>query len=165
MKNRFLSLAGIVAVLLVSLLVPVVWADSSGPSPATVTETATYTYYPETAVSGSTTFYSSAPRMVSGVDVSDVRKWNSIDVFASVDISSSDTVTITPQFSVDQTNWVDAYYTIDNGTAAKDIVYEMEFTSDGSDYVSVPVRGNYFRLKVEHGDTVTPTLISTLRNN
>lgn len=165
MKNRLLTTAGIALLFLASLLVPGVFADSSAPAPATVNETATYVYYPETAVSGSTTFYSAAPRTVSGVDVSDVRKWNAVDVFVTADITTSDTVTITPQFSADQSHWVDAYYTVDDGSVETDIVYELEFAADGDNYLSLPIRGNYIRFKVEHGAAVTPTIIGVLRNN
>ena len=60
---------------------------------------------------------------------------------------------------------MDAYYTIDDGSVATDVAYEMEFTADATKYLSLPVRGTYLRFKIEHGGSVTPTLIATLRNN
>ncbi len=36
--------------------------------------------------------------------------WYKMDVFVTVDISGTNTITVTPQFSIDGSNWVDAQY-------------------------------------------------------
>jgi len=69
---------------------------------------AVWTLYPQTAKTGSGTVYSDAPNYWRGYDRSDLTTYETVDIFATIDISGSGYVTVTPQFSADQSNWVDA---------------------------------------------------------
>lgn len=113
-KNIYqLLLVGLLAILLgAAAIVPLVLAQGEVPAAGTVNSIVTYTYYPTTAVSGTSTAYSSAPRQVSGHDVSIVKYYNAVDVFVTVDVATTtDVITVTPQFSPDQSDWMDATYT------------------------------------------------------
>ena len=90
-----------------------VWAQAGEPDPGTVQGVGTYTAYPQTALSvtSTTTAYSSAPYLYSGLDVSYSRNWNAADAFVVVSgYDTGETITVTAQWSPDQTNWVDAQY-------------------------------------------------------
>jgi hypothetical protein len=170
--GRPLAVVVLAAMLLVALVAPMVMAQGE-PQAGTVSGVTTYTYYPTTALTGSGTAYSAAPRTVSGQDLSRaVKYYNAMDVFVTVDlITSTGTITVTPQFSADQANWANAYYTYptwtDSATATINTqTYQVVLTADGTNYIKVPVSGEYFRVKIEYaGTTLTPTVKATLRNN
>jgi hypothetical protein len=88
---------------------------AQGPEPGTVVGVGTYTAFPTQQIShtgSAATTYSSAPYLYRGLDVSYSRNWNSADVFVVVDDwDTGDALTVTAQFSPDQSNWADAYYT------------------------------------------------------
>jgi hypothetical protein len=63
-----------------------------------------------TVIAGSTVTYTSAPKTVYGTDVSLTWLYHSADIFVTADITPSSYLTITPQYSVDQSNWVNATY-------------------------------------------------------
>lgn len=168
MKEKRLFTTALLALLLLALLVvPGVFAENGEPLPGTVGQTATYVFYPPTTLAVTSTVYSAAPRTVSGQNVADIRKWNSADVFLTVDVTGSKTTTVTPQFSADQTNWADATYTVVSGTTASEITHQIILTSDSTDYLRIPIAGQYLRFKiaVTGGGSVTPTILATLRNN
>lgn len=100
-----------VAVLVMGLMGPGVDASGPGePDPGTVGGVTTWAIYPSTAITGNTTIYSDSPKWLRGLDMSRIRNYNSVDVFVTVDISGTATLTVTPQVSADGTNWVDATY-------------------------------------------------------
>jgi hypothetical protein len=109
---------------------------------------------------------------------------------------------VTPQWSSDGTNWVDAKYkaegwvlplshstTITNssgvtntttsthtitfsgstGTRVSEFVtYQVALSADGSDYVAIPLHGNYLRFKAEvltSTYNITPAIYAVLRND
>jgi hypothetical protein len=184
-------MALLVTVLVGALVAPAAWAESE-PQAGTVSGVTTYTYYPATALTGSGTAYSSAPRNVSGQDISKaVKYYNSMDVAVTVDlITSTGTITVTPQFSADQSNWYDATYTyvantlvsttaivtstggttatttITSSSTPTEATYQVVLSADGTDNLKIPVSNEYFRVKIEYaGTTLTPTVKATLRNN
>ncbi len=180
----------VLTVLLLAVLVPfAVMADTGEPLPGSITGVGTYTFYPTTVVTGSGTAYSTSPYLYRGLDVTKVRDFNSADIFVTVDITPSAILTITPQFSADQSNWTDAKYpyvadtlvsttevltsdgvttattTISSSSTPTEQVYQIVLDADESGYVRVPIAGEYMRLKMERSDNVTPTVKVTLRNN
>lgn len=165
LNNRLIVTFLLALTLLTALVVPGVLADNGAPQPGTVTLTSTSILYPAAALSGTGTVYSAAPRIVSGQDVSQVRRFNSADVFVTADISGTAVITVTPQFAPDQSGWADAHYTVISGTTATNLDYQVVLSADGSDYVSVPVAGEYLRVKIEYSGVVTPLVQTTLRNN
>ena len=130
----------------------------------------------------------------------DARYWHMADVFVTADISGTNTLTVTAQWSADNSNWVDAFYTsegwilplthsttitnasgVTNTTTSthtisfagstgsrqsEDVTYRIALTADGSSIVSIPVKGNYLRLKAEVASAVniTPTIAIVLKN-
>lgn len=160
------------------------------PPPGTVVRAVSYTFYPAT-VGTAGTAYSDAPNTTTGgIDISRVSEWNSVDIFVTADISGTATLTVTPQFSADQSNWTDADYTypaltqstsqtITNtgiitsvqlintsiSTALTTQTHYTVQTADGVDYMRVPVAGEYMRLKLQRSGTITATVLATVRNN
>jgi hypothetical protein len=162
----------------------------SEPAPGTVTQIKTWTFYPATAVTGSGTAYSSSPKRTStGIDVSRVKDWHSADVFVTVDISGTATLTVTPQFSTDASNWTDATYdyvadtlvetttvltstgvttatsTLSSSSTVTEGTYRIVISADGTDYLRVPIAGEYMRVKLAYSGEITPTVTVTLRND
>jgi len=165
------------------------------PENGTVNGVRTYTFYPETALSvtSTTTSYSSSPRYDTSVspqqDMTRVRMWNEADVFVTVDLGTATTITVTAQHSADGSDWADAFYsyksdtlaqtttiltstgvttatsTTSNSTSLEEQEYQMVFTADGTDYMRLPIAGEYLRFSMEYSGTVTPTIDVTLRNN
>lgn len=166
------------AILVVGLAVPLAWADGEAPA-GTVQGVRTYTYYPPTAltaVATQATTYSGVPRIETGVDISHVRSWNSLDMFVTLDVSGTGTITVTPQFSPDQSDWTDGDYRhiTFSGDATTTIstlntqTYQLALSSDSTDYINaIPIAGEYLRFKILYAGsgTVTPTIKGTLRNN
>lgn len=154
------------AALIVGVVAPISFADGGRPDPGTVVNWSTYTYYPATYISGAATTLSASPRQQSGVDVSKVSAWNSADIFLTADISGTTTITLTPQFSPNASDWASAYYDSISGTTVTAQPYRIVLSADGTSYVSLPIRGEYLRVSMlTGGDGVTATVRVTLRNN
>jgi hypothetical protein len=161
-----LSLVLIGAALIAPPILSNVMAEGE-PPPGTVAGVKTYTFYPATALSGSTqTVYSSSPYDVAGRDVTLVKYWNQADVFVTVDLGTASSLTVTPQHSPDQANWADAYYrSVISDTGIVETNYRLVLSADGTGYTRIPVVGEYLRFKMEYSGTLTPTVKVTLRNN
>src|SRR5262249_14716038 len=100
------------AVALTLLLILVVAVPPAG-QPRLVAQDArivTQTFYPQTALTGSSTVYSASPRTVNGNDITRVVAFQTADVFVTGDITSTTRLTVTVQFSADGANWADAEY-------------------------------------------------------
>lgn len=109
---QLLSVVLLVVLLGAAAIVPLVLAQGESPEAGTVNAFVTYNYYPTTALSGTSTAYSSAPRTINNHDVSVVQYYNAAKVWVTVDVfTTTDAITVTPQFSADQSNWADATYT------------------------------------------------------
>lgn len=169
------------------------------PDPGTVAGITTWTLYPTTAITGNGTIYSSSPRYYNGLDLTRVKNFNSLDVFVTVDIASTGTLTVTPQYSADGTNWANATRlsegwvlplsysaTLTNSSGvtntttststtsfsgstasrqSEEITYQIVLSADGTDYVRIPVVGEYVRFSLAYTGTMTPTIKATVRNN
>lgn len=178
-------------------------AEGGEPLPGTVVGVGTYTYYPSTAstISGTGEIVSAAPRTIRGLNMNHVRDFNSADVFVTLDISGTGTITVTPQVSADQSDWTDATYTYIADTLAQTTVqtttvltstgvttatstlnnslsssstpteqtYQIVLSADGTDYLRMPIAGEYLRFTIDYSfattGTITPTIKASLRNN
>lgn len=169
-------------------------AEASGPGepdPGTVVGVTTWEMYPATALSGAATAYSVNPSWQT------VRSFNSMDVFVTVDITGTGTLTVTPQVSTDNVNWVNATYnyvantlaqttssstsvvtgtsgmtatttttsTVSSSGSPTEATYQIVLSADGTDYLRMPVMGEYVRFSIAYSGTMTPTVNATLRNN
>lgn len=166
MKFKAMLVPVLATLVLLLVLVPFVAMAANGePLSGSITGVGTYTMYPATAQSGAGTTYSASPYLYRGLDVSKVRDWNSVDIFATVDVTTSAIITITPQFSPDQVYWSDAYWDSISGTTVTPQPYRLVLNSDTTSHLRVPISGEYMRLKMQRSDTVTPLIKATFRNN
>jgi len=173
-KKRALTLVGLVVLVMALGVGGAVLASQPGePLPGTVQGIrGPNTFWNGTVIAGSTVTYTSAPKLVYGSDVSLVWLYHNADIFVTADITPSSYLTITPQFSVDQSNWADATYTYvaqpyttTVSAAVTEASYQIAMSADGTDYLRIPLAGKYLRFKIEHSDTVTPTINVMLRND
>lgn len=190
-KLRDVGVALALGLLLVLMASAGVSADQPGePLPGTVVGiSGPYTFYGPTALTGTTTVYSSQPNTYKGQDISIAWLYNSADVFVTGDVSGTETITVTPQFSVDGTYWTDATYTYvadalsstttvitgtegmtgtsttSSSSAVTEATYQIVMSADGTDYLRLPLAGKYLRFEIEHSGSVTPTVKVLLRNN
>lgn len=138
------------------------------PANTTMTRIQTYTLYPATALTGSQTKYSSAPYLDAySRDASATNKFSAVDLFLTIDISGTGGVTMTAQVSADQSNWTDADFTWPDPVVTNTLrttSYVRTLTADGTEYVRVPLAGEYLRVKLVTSGTVTPTVKATYRN-
>lgn len=172
--KRSLALVGVLVLLLGLGLAGSVAADQPGePLPGTVVGIkGPNTYWNGAVIAGSTVTYTSAPKYVYGSDISLIWLYHSADIFVTADITPSSYLTITPQFSVDQSNWTDATYTYVSqpytntvSAAVMEADYRITMATDSTDYLRIPLAGKYLRFKIEHSATVTPTISVLLRND
>lgn len=185
--KRSLTLVGLVVLVLALGVGGAVLASQPGePLPGTVAGIkGPNAFWNGTVIAGSTVTYTSAPKTVYGSDISLIWLYHSADVFVTADITPSSYLTITPQFSVDQSNWTDATYTyvadtlaqtttVLTGTAtsttamssaATEATYKITMHADSTDYLRIPLAGKYLRFKIEHTAAVTPTINVMLRND
>jgi hypothetical protein len=103
--------------------------------------------------------------------------WYQADAFLTVDVSGTAAVTITPQFSADNTNWADANYvylsnssttaivtgtaaltaTTSSATSVVNTTPYLTLATDNTDYLQFALDGRYLRYKVVAGSFVTTT--------
>lgn len=187
MKNRFWMVAIVLVALALALTGGVLAGDPGEPQPGTVRGLGGPHTFHSAVVT--TTTYTPSPKTVFGQDVSLMWLYHSADVFVSVDVSGTDTITVTPQFSADASNFADVTYTyIANSLSSTTTVitstglttattttsssdtpteqtYRIVLSSDTTDYLRIPLAGKYMRFKIETGGTVTPTIKVLYRND
>jgi hypothetical protein len=189
--KRALTLVGLIVLMLALGVGGTVIASQPGePLPGTVQGIrGPNVFWNGTVIAGSTVTYTDAPKTSYGSDISLVWLYHSADIFVTADISPSSYITITPQFSADQSNWTDATYTYVADTlgsttsvvtstglttattttsmssAVTEAIYRITMSADGTDYLRIPLAGKYLRFKIEHSSTVTPTINVMLRND
>lgn len=138
-------------------------ARASGEPPSgTVAGIQTRLFYPRTVTSGSTDYYLTASGLAN-----QVQYWHAADVFVKSSDTIASNITVTVQLSPDGTNFADAVRDEVLNNVVTVTPYRIVFTA-GSDQVKtvhVPLAGEYIRFKVEHGETFTPTLWLSLRND
>lgn len=169
LTNIFIPLFVAVAILIGGAVIPSVFADDGEPLPGSVTKILTYEYYPATTLAITSTVYSSAPRIQTGLDVTHVKDFNSVDVFVTAVVTGTKPITVKPQFSADQTNWSDADYVVHNSSATPvPGAYTLTLSTSGTNHLRVPVTGEYMRFAITAGNGTGSARVSvkaTLRNN
>lgn len=162
---RFWMVWLLVAALAAALAGTVLASDPGEPEPGTVRGlSGPHAIYAASTGLTATT-YTASPNTIYGQDVSLTWLYHAMDVFVSVDVSGTDTITVTPQFSADAANWANTYYQTVSGTTVTAHDYRVVLSADGTNYVRVPLAGKYTRFKIETGGTVTPTIRVLLRND
>jgi hypothetical protein len=154
------------AVLMAVLFIaPMVSAGTLGPGspdlPA-VAQSTTYTFFNAKVLTSSTTItYSTSPLRLG--------TWATADVFVTGVVSGSTAFTVTPQYSADNTNWVNASYTYvtwnQTGTATLNTATpQVVINSNTTSFMRIPMAGEYLRFKVDNAGSVTVTLKATMKN-
>lgn len=159
------GLVGVVLVVAVLLaggfLLPAAQADASV---MPVTKQLSATLYPATAGTGAATVYSSSPRLdAAGRNVASTVGWSVADVFITTDIATSGTLTATVQFSADNVNWASADYEYGDSSINTQI-YRRVMTADGTEYLQVPIAGEYLRVALQRSASMTNTVMVVYRN-
>ncbi len=197
MKSKVLSIVWLIVLSLVMITAVVggaqVTAQGSGPNvePATVMAVDEIIWYTG-AVAISTTTYYYGPT-ANGTEGQNVIWWQEADILATIDIvTGTQTFTITPQFSMDGTNWADADYvnpdawsssvtvttvgvsgtltttvTEAGSSSATTAIRQIVVSADATELLSLPLYGKYMRLKTEVLTTayqVIPTFYVVLKN-
>jgi len=95
-------------------------------------------------------------------------QWTAADIFVTADVSGTDTLTATVQYSPDGSNWSNGTYTYvtfnSTGTATLNTgTYQLVLNSDTTSFMRVPMVGEYMRLKIDNGGAVTPTIKATFK--
>lgn len=170
---RVLQVAVVVAVMLGMSLVaigrPAPALAEGEPEPGTVVGIATYTFYPATRIITGAgllgTVYSASPRTIFGQDVSRVRNWHSADVFVTANVLAGSVVTVTPQYAASVGDWANAKFSYALSDSLATANYRVILSASGSDYLRIPLAGEYLRFMIQYSGTVTPTIDVTLRND
>lgn len=111
-----------------------------------------------------TTANTAAPNVdTAGRDVSKTAGWGSVDIFVTADISGTGVLTATAQVSADGVNWTNADYEYWNGSAVATKVQQRVLSADGTEYISMPLAGEYWRVNLAATEGVTTTVKATLR--
>lgn len=155
-------LVGLLAMLLL-LMAPSVMADSGPgvPDLASVSYWQTYTLFASRALTNSTaTTYTLSPTRFPN--------WATADIFVTADVSGTDTLTATVQYSSDGANWANGTYTYvtfnQTGTATLNTgTYQLVINSDTTSFMRVPVVGEYLRIRIDNAGYVTPTIRATFK--
>ena len=168
MKNlRVLLVTMVVTAMLLAVGVSMTLADSGSGDPQVgrPTNWASYTFYNAT-IATTSTVNTASPLTRSGLDASRMVAWNTADIFVTADVSGTATVTVTPQLSNDATNWAGAYWNTISGTTVTAQSYRIVLSADGSNYIRVPLAGEYLRFQISTSGsgTVTPTVRVTYKN-
>lgn len=120
-----------------------------------------------TALSGSGTSFSTIATTPG--NVSEVRRYYSGDIFVVADFATTGTLTATLQFCAtsDTDTCADATYQIPNdaNTGVVNVARSVTLTADGAAYLTAPVAGQYWRVRLVRDATVTPRVEVVLRNN
>ena len=161
MKKQTKVLWVLITALLMAVLAltPGVMASATGPGVPEMSGVAisqTYTFFNARAITSSTSVLYSTTNLQLG-------QWALADVFVTADMSGTNTITVTPQYSADNVNWADASYTYLT-TTLNTGNYNLVLSADGTSYVRVPIVGEYFRFKVDNGGVVTVTVKATMKD-
>jgi hypothetical protein len=98
-----------------------------------------------------------------GRNVSMTAGWKSVDIFVTGDVSGTAWLTATAQVSADGVNWTAADYEYWTGSAISTKTHARSLSADGSEYMTVPLAGEYWRVSVQTTGGVTATVKATLR--
>lgn len=165
MMKSWRSMVGIVLVVDVlvagAFLLPAAQADASV---MPVSKQLSGTLYPATAGTGAATVYSSSPKLdASGRNLASTVGWSVADVFITTDIATSGSLTATVQFSADNVNWASADYEYGDSSIATQ-THRRVMTADGTEYLQVPIAGEYLRVSLQRSASMTNTVVVVYRN-
>jgi hypothetical protein len=164
MKFRIATIS-IAVVLLVVLLASMATAMPNEPTVTPVQKQLTVTLFTAANISGTTTT-TAAPGVLdtNGREVAKTTGWSGADVFVTIDGTGTFTLTATVQVSADGTNWAtaDYEYATDSTIATQSIARTM--TADGTEFMRVPLAGEYLRVQLAATGNITPTVKTTYRN-
>jgi hypothetical protein len=150
-----------------------VQAGPEDPEPGTVKGADLYTLYDA---------YTTTATAVYPSDTGRLRYYNSVELFVTADFSTTGAITVTPQYSVDGSNWITATYsyvgtpmdysatvtatTISTSTATVtntvtttgtpteyEQTYQVTLSADGTDHLAMPMRGLYVRPVIRASNT------------
>jgi len=154
MKTKLMRMA--VALLVVAITGVGLAAAVGEPEPGTVQGITTYAAY-SSVLTGSLATVNSTSR--------DIRSWHSADAFLTVDLGANAAATLTAQLSPNNSQWANAEYNYVSSTTVVEVPYRVVFTSDGDDYLRLPMAGMYLRFSLTYTGPVTTTVNVTLRND
>lgn len=186
MKVRIAGVA-LAVMLLVGLFASMALAMPNEPTVTPVTKQQTVTLYPATSVTTGTVYSTAAPNTDAfGRDISAVAGWSAADVFVNVDCTGACSLVATVQLSADGVNWTTADYEyVANTTTSSTAVitstseatttlttsgaiayqsYARTLSADGTEYMRVPLSGEYLRVQLVAVGVLTPTVKATYRN-
>jgi hypothetical protein len=183
--SNVMAVVVLAAVMILGLVgpgAPLARAGAGDPEAGTVVGITTVTFASGSAPISATTYYNDN----GDSSVYSSQFWHSADVFVTADITGTNVITVTPQWSADGTNWVDAKYksegwvlplsqtatishtggttttvTLDfsGATATRAeawVPYRLVLNADGSAYLAAPLHGNYLRFNAEVLTTTYP---------
>lgn len=165
MMKNWRSLVGVVLVVAVlvagGFLLPAAQAEASV---TPVSKQLTATLYAATAVTGSGTANTAQPKTdAAGRNLADTTGWSVADVFVTTDIATSGTLTATVQFSADGVNWASADYEY-GASSISTQTHRRVMTADGTEYLQVPIAGQYLRVQMQRSASMTNTVMVVYRN-
>ena len=96
-------------------------------------------------------------------DIAQFSGWGEVDIFVTADVSGTATLTATAQVSADGVNWTNADYEFWNGTAIGTQTFQRVLSADGTEFMSVPATGQFWRVSLGVSGGVTTTVNATLR--
>lgn len=129
--------------------------DNGAPMPGTVTNV-----QPLMILSS---YVITSDRSTSGFDVS---RYNSGDLFMTVDVGAASALTTVLQYSADGTNFAGCYWlaTKSDGTFTTNVCRTIQ-SADGTTYIRVPMAGTRARLNFDVTGTVTVTAATLVQRN
>ena len=103
---------------------------------------------------------------MAGTDASKAANWYLADVFITR-IAGTGSLTVTPQFSADATNWANDYYTVMSSTTPVDVSRVVYVSAAGTTFVRIPIMGTYMRFVLNSNAAagITTTIKVVLKNN
>lgn len=132
-------------------------AKAIGEPPAgTANSVQSYTLYPSEVITVDGTIYS---------DAQNLAYWNAAEIFITADVASGALITVTAQVSADGTNFADADYEWGDSDSVNTQAYVRVLSADGTEYMRLPMAGEWLRVSIGTYGTVTPTIMATMRNN
>lgn len=154
----------VAALLMVALLGAPQLMQAEDISEMPVSKQITYTLYEPSAGISSAAQTSAPATDAYGRNMAATNGYALADVFVTADVGSSAVLTATVQVSADQSNWANADYEYATSSAIATQGFVRTLSADGTEYMRIPLAGEYLRLSLTVSGTVTPTIKITYRN-
>lgn len=155
---------GAIAALMIGLAVlALLWpAPQAAQAQPAASNQATVSVLRATYLTATTATAAPAPDRA-GRDVSATAGWGTVDIFVTADVSGTATLTATAQVSADGVNWTDADYEYWTGSVIGTKAQQRVMTADSTEYMTVKLAGEYWRVNLGVSGGVTTTVNATLR--